>query len=193
MSMRKLCACFGFMLSLLFAQAASAQSPCGGVCQAYYPCDYACDLCVGDPGLWEDGHCWGDMIQGTCGDIGQCGWQPCNPNWVYDQSGAYQGVIPQFEYDPCDWEVQWNPETSQWEWVEVCDYNNPYECTVYGVLRYVRHQDNCSPASSETFCLLNNNGSQQFVGRYPGPWESACCWDSNMWGCTTSYPQCPNF
>jgi hypothetical protein len=63
-------------LTLLFAQAASGQSPCGGVCQAYYPCDYPCDLCVGDPGLWVDGGCWGEIVAATCGDIGQCGWRP---------------------------------------------------------------------------------------------------------------------
>jgi len=182
-------------LILLFAPTAFAQSPCGSVCQAYYPCDYACDLCVGDPGLWEvGGGCWGEIQSGTCGDIGQCGWEgPCEPEWDYDESAAYQGVQPQFEYDPCDEEWQYNPATQQYEYMDVCDWNNPYKCTVYGIFRWVRHQNNCSGSpSSETFCLYNNNGSQQYIDRYPGYWDYECCNDSNMWDCQTSFPQCPN-
>lgn len=178
-------------LILVFPSTVSAQNPCGGICQAYYPCDYPCDLCVGDPGLWDGSYCWGEMVSGTCGDIGQCGWQPCTPQWSYDEWASYQGVKPEFSWDPCYWDWQWNPATG-WEYVEICDYNNPYKCTVYGIHRYVRHQDNCPPSSSETFCLLNNNGSERFIGRYPAPWGWQCCNDANVWDCYEDFPQCPN-
>lgn len=192
--MKKLCvgSVLAFAL-LLLALPASAQTPCGAVCQAYYPCDYACDLCVGDPGLWEDGGgCWGEIVSGTCGDIGQCGYVPCTPEWQYDEI-SYQGVKPQFDYVPCEWQFGWNPATQRYEWFETCDWFNPYKCTVYGVHRFVRHQENCDPDSSETFCLLNNNGSQRYIGRYgfPSAWE--CCNDSYEWNCTDWFPQCPNF
>jgi hypothetical protein len=181
-----------FVLAMLVVLPASAQSPCGGVCQAYYPCDYPCDVCEGDPGLWEDGHCWGEMRSTTCGEIGQCGWTPppdCVPDWTYDQAWAYQGAIPELQYDPrCDWVYQ------NGEWTYVCDNANPWKCTVYDVYRFVRHQQNCpDKPPSETFCLRDNGGSQQTVGWYPGYWPDQCCWDSNRYGCTTYFPQCPNF
>lgn len=76
--MKKLCVGVLFAMALLFAQTASA-SPCG-LCQAYYPCSWACEHCypgMGGPGYWTvDGYCWGDEVQGTCGDIGQCSGQP---------------------------------------------------------------------------------------------------------------------
>lgn len=175
------------LLALLFAPSLFAQSPCGAVCQAYYPCDYACDLCVGDPGLWEiGGGCWGEIVQGTCGDIGQCGYVPCYPQWVYDDGGSYQGAAPFWDYDPCEWVFQ----NGQWE--QVCDYNNAWKCTVYAVLHFDRHQTNCPPASEEEFCLINN-GSTLYSGKYPAPWDSVCCSDSNYYNCTTYFPQCPNF
>ncbi|HYG65203.1 MAG TPA: hypothetical protein VEL74_21660 [Thermoanaerobaculia bacterium] len=175
-------------LALLFApQMASAQTPCTAVCQAHYPCDYSCDLCVGDPGLWEDGSgCWGEIVSGTCGDIGQCGWvQPptCTPNWIYDEI-SHQGAIPELTWDPvCEW--QWNhPSGPQY----VCDYDKPFKCTVYGVNKYVRHQDNCSPSSSQTFC---GYAWQSYVGHYSNSWSTwECCLDSYEWNCTTSFPQC---
>src|SRR6185295_3452567 len=67
-AMKKLC--FGLLLAsaLLFAQAASAD-PCG-LCQAYYPCSWPCEICTG---LWTfDGYCMGEVIEATCGDVGQC-------------------------------------------------------------------------------------------------------------------------
>lgn len=77
--MKKLCVGVFLALALLFAQTASAES-CG-LCQAYYPCDWPCEHCVegmGGPGLWEiGGGCWGEVVSGTCGDLGQCGWDPC--------------------------------------------------------------------------------------------------------------------
>ena len=77
--MKKLCVGVFLALALLFAQTASAE-PCG-LCQAYYPCDWPCEHCAegrGGPGLWEiGGGCWGEIVSGTCGDIGQCGWDPC--------------------------------------------------------------------------------------------------------------------
>lgn len=73
--MKKLC--FGVLLglALLFPQIASA-SACG-LCQSYYPCDWACEHCVRSfegPGLWiEDGYCWGTIVPGVCGNIiGSC-------------------------------------------------------------------------------------------------------------------------
>ena len=172
-----------FLLAMLFALPASAQSPCWGICQAYYPCDYPCDLCEGDPGLWEGSYCWGEIRSTTCGEIGQCGYVPCEPNWVHDEWATFQGVRPEFDYDPrCEWVGQ----------NYVCDYANPYKCTVNGVFRFVRHQDNCPyQTSSETFCLINNNG-QPPTGWYPGYWPDQCCWDSNQYGCSTYFPQCPN-
>lgn len=87
--MKKLCAGVLFAFALLFAQTASAD-PCG-LCQAYYPCDWICEHCVeglGGPGLWEyGGGCWGEVVSGTCGDIGQCGWEPCTSTWS-NQPGA---------------------------------------------------------------------------------------------------------
>lgn len=77
--MKKLCVGLFFALALLCAQTASAE-PCG-LCQAYYPCDWSCEHCVRGPegpGFWfEGGYCWGEVVSGTCGDIGQCGWNPC--------------------------------------------------------------------------------------------------------------------
>jgi hypothetical protein len=72
--MKKLCVGVLLVLALFFAQTAYAE-PCG-LCQAYYPCYWPCEHCVegnGGPGLWEiGGGCWGEIVGGTCGDIGQC-------------------------------------------------------------------------------------------------------------------------
>jgi len=80
--MKKLCVGVVFALALLFAQTAAAD-PCG-LCQAYYPCWWPCEHCVegnGGPGLWEiDGGCWGEVVSGTCGDIGQC-TERASTNW----------------------------------------------------------------------------------------------------------------
>jgi len=82
--MKKLCVVVLLALPLLFAQTASA-APCG-LCQAYYPCHWTCEHCVEGrtgPGLWEfDGNCWGDIVEGTCGDIGQC-TQPSSSNGYF--------------------------------------------------------------------------------------------------------------
>lgn len=185
--MKKLCAGLVLLLALMFAPNLSAQSPCGQVCQAYYPCDYACDLCVGDPGLWEiGGGCWGEIVQGTCGDIGQCGYVPeptCPPQWVYDDPGSYQGSTPEMVWDPrCQWVFR------DGQWVYECDYDNPWKCTVYDIFRVSRHQDNCYPPSSQTFCSA---GYSEVIGYYPAPWEWACCADSNRWNCGFYFPQCP--
>lgn len=187
--MKKVYAGTVLSLALLLApQLAFAQNPCGAVCQAYYPCDYPCDLCVGDPGLWEEGGgCWGEIVSGTCGDIGQCGWEPppiCTPQWQWDEYATYQGSTPYFTWDPVCW----------WQGSEyVCDYDNPYRCTIYGVFRFSRHQDNCTPASSETYCLIDNSGFGQYVDHYPNTWyDWLCCIEANVWDCNTSYPQCPN-
>jgi hypothetical protein len=188
--MRKLYAGTVLTLALLFApQATFAQSPCWGVCQSYYPCDYACDLCEGDPGLWEEGGgCWGEIVSATCGDIGQCGWEPppvCTPNWIYDEV-SYQGAKPEFTWEPlCEW--RWNPDVG---WEHVCDNSRPYKCTVYGLQRYVRHQNNCEPPSSQTYC---GYVSQRYIGHYSHPWESDCCFDAMEWNCTTWFPQCPGW
>lgn len=190
--MKKLYVVTVLMGALLFAsRTASAQTPCTAVCQAYYPCDYSCDLCVGDPGLWEEGGgCWGEIVSGTCGDIGQCGVEPpCQPNWIYDQI-SYQGARPEFTYEPrCDWE--WDHHSQSYQYV--CDYSKPYKCTVYGVSKYVRRQNNCpSLPSSQTFCGWS---SQQYVDHYQWPWQDwDCCYDSNTWNCTTApFPECPGF
>ena len=83
--MKKLCVGVLLALALLSAQTASA-APCG-LCQAYYPCDWPCEHCVEGregPGLWDlEGNCWGEIVEGTCGDIGQCSGQPSTANW-YD-------------------------------------------------------------------------------------------------------------
>lgn len=75
--MKSLCVGLIFALALLVAQRASAD-PCG-LCQAYYPCSWVCEDCVASregPGLWtEDGYCWGDVVEATCGDSGQCSGQ----------------------------------------------------------------------------------------------------------------------
>lgn len=186
-AMKKLYAGTVLALALLFApQMASAQNPCGAVCQAYYPCDYACDLCVGDPGLWEEGGgCWGEIVSGTCGDIGQCGWEPpptCTPEWIYDEV-SYQGAKPEFTWDPCEWRV--NPQTGGWE--QNCNYYEPYKCSVSTVYRISRHQNNCNPSSSQTFCEY---GWPQYIGRYATSGDWRCCWDANLWNCTDWFPQC---
>ncbi len=173
-----------FVLAMLFALPVSAQSPCWGVCQAYYPCDYPCDLCEGDPGLWEGSHCWGEIRSTTCGEIGQCGWTPCEPQWEYDEWATYQGTTPDLQYDPrCEWVYQ----NEQWNYV--CDYNNPWKCTLADVYRFVRHQDNCPPSSSQTYCSIDTSGRQP-TGWYPGYWPEQCCWDANRYDCSTYYPQC---
>jgi hypothetical protein len=73
-AMKKLCVGVLLASAWLFAQRASAE-PCG-LCQAYYPCSWPCEHCVESregPGLWVDGgYCWGEIVSGTCGDIGQC-------------------------------------------------------------------------------------------------------------------------
>src|SRR5689334_19997797 len=67
-TMKKLCVGVLLGSALLFAQTASAD-PCG-LCQAYYPCNWPCEHCTR---LWTiDGYCTGEVIQGTCGDVGQC-------------------------------------------------------------------------------------------------------------------------
>lgn len=74
--MKKVCIGLLLVSGLLFAQAASAD-PCG-LCQAYYPCYWPCEHCTG---LWTiDGYCMGEVIQGTCGDVGQCTGQPAPSN-----------------------------------------------------------------------------------------------------------------
>ncbi|HEV8577759.1 MAG TPA: hypothetical protein VGX68_01655 [Thermoanaerobaculia bacterium] len=84
--MKKLCVGMLLASALLFAQAVSAD-PCG-LCQAYYPCYWPCEHCTG---LWTiDGYCQGEVIEGTCGDIGQCSGQPgasaCSYTPVIDQA-----------------------------------------------------------------------------------------------------------
>lgn len=92
-AMKKLCVGLLLALGLLFAQTASAE-PCG-LCQAYYPCSWSCEHCVagfGGPGLWTfDGYCWGEVVEGTCGDIGQCGWHSLTSNSNHEPS-VDQGV-----------------------------------------------------------------------------------------------------
>ena len=74
--MKKLCVGVVLASALLFAQTASAE-PCG-LCQAYYPCYWACEHCTG---RWTfDGYCMGEVIEGTCGDTGQC-TQYLTSNW----------------------------------------------------------------------------------------------------------------
>jgi hypothetical protein len=72
--MKKLCIGVLLASALLFAQTASAE-PCG-ICQAYYPCSWSCENCepgFGGPGLWVDGgYCWGEVVESTCGESGQC-------------------------------------------------------------------------------------------------------------------------
>lgn len=75
--MKKLCVGVLFASALLFAQTASAE-PCG-LCQAYYPCYWPCERCVG--GWWYDGYCTGEVVEGTCGDIGQCSGKSRTSNW----------------------------------------------------------------------------------------------------------------
>lgn len=92
--MKKLCVGILLASALLFAQPASAE-PCG-LCQSYYPCDWACEHCVAGregPGLWEGGYCWGEVVAGTCGDIGQCSGQPCTSNWY--EPAVDQGANPE--------------------------------------------------------------------------------------------------
>jgi hypothetical protein len=75
--MKKLTAGLLLGFALLFAQAASA-SPCS-ICQPYYPCSWTCENCVRSiegPGMWiEDGYCWGEMQESTCGESGICAHQ----------------------------------------------------------------------------------------------------------------------
>jgi hypothetical protein len=79
--------------ALLFAQMASAGA-CGYDCQSFSPCYWACQDCVagsGGPGYWiGDGECWGDIVDSTCGEYGQCG-QPRASNW-YAEPVVDQGV-----------------------------------------------------------------------------------------------------
>ena len=82
--MKKLCLGVLLASALLFAQKASAE-PCG-LCQAYYPCSWSCEDCVagfGGPGLWIDGGgCWGEVVESTCGESGQCsGGQSLAASW----------------------------------------------------------------------------------------------------------------
>lgn len=92
--MKKLCVGVLLASALLFAQKASAE-PCG-LCQAYYPCSWSCEDCVagfGGPGLWIDGGgCWGEVVESTCGESGQCSglalaasWHPM-PVWTAERS-----------------------------------------------------------------------------------------------------------
>lgn len=93
--MKKLCVGVLSVFALLFAQTAFAE-PCG-LCQAYYPCDWACEHCArgpNGPGMWVDGSCWGDVIYGTCGDINQCGWQP-QTSTQYDEPVVGQSINPE--------------------------------------------------------------------------------------------------
>jgi len=75
--MKKLCVGVILASALLFAQRVSAE-PCG-LCQAYYPCSWSCEKCVRGlegPGLWsQDGYCWGEVVETTCGEFGQCSGQ----------------------------------------------------------------------------------------------------------------------
>jgi hypothetical protein len=75
--MKKLCIGVVLGLALLFAQKASA-SPCG-LCSSNYPCNWSCEDCTGTPGLWtEDGGCWGEIVETTCGEF--YGWSWCGPS-----------------------------------------------------------------------------------------------------------------
>ena len=86
--MKKLCVGVLLASALLFAQTASAD-PCG-LCQAYYPCSWPCEHCTK---LWTiDGYCTGEVIQGTCGDVGQCTGP--RSNWHYEPV-VDQGVHPE--------------------------------------------------------------------------------------------------
>jgi hypothetical protein len=89
-AMKKLCVGLLFGLALLFAQTASAE-PCG-LCQAYYPCSWACEHCSG---MWTfDGYCMGEVYEGTCGDTGQCrGYLAANTSC---DPAADQGAQPLF-------------------------------------------------------------------------------------------------
>lgn len=94
--MKKLCVGVFLASALLCAQMASA-SACG-LCQSYYPCDWGCEHCVRSfegPGLWiEDGYCWGEVVYGTCGDIGQCGQQHCSSTGLNTPTGDNKAVDP---------------------------------------------------------------------------------------------------
>jgi hypothetical protein len=97
-AMKKLGVGVFLALAFLFAQTASAE-PCGR-CQAYYPCDWSCEHCVRGiegPGYWiEDGYCWGEVVYGTCGDIGQCGANPCTSTWPPNApAGDDKSVTPE--------------------------------------------------------------------------------------------------
>jgi len=76
MNMKKLCVGVVLGLALLFAQKASAM-PCGLCSYGYHPCGWTCENCVpsrGGPGLWiEDGYCWGEIVETTCGEAQQWG------------------------------------------------------------------------------------------------------------------------
>lgn len=65
-----------FVVALMAAQAASAYC---GLCDAYWPCSTPCLHCMPtrfEPGLWTfDGYCMGEIVEGTCGDTGNCGLQ----------------------------------------------------------------------------------------------------------------------
>jgi hypothetical protein len=88
--MKKLCVGVLLALALLCAQKASA-APCG-ICQSYYPCYWTCENCVegrSGPGLWiEDGYCWGDIEESTCGICRQSRAS----NWY---TAVDQGVNPE--------------------------------------------------------------------------------------------------
>ena len=114
-------------LLLIFAPPASAQNACTLVCWMYGSCDYTCDLCVGDPGLWYDGACWGDLTQGTCGDIGVCGQSyPSNdinpaPIPEYGHDDDEDGIDDHTEYD-----IAWALLPTIWlQWSDYCP--EPYE------------------------------------------------------------------
>lgn len=100
--MKKLClGVLSLALVLLSAGAASAE-PCG-LCQAFYPCDRPCQHCVegnGGPGLWEiDGGCWGEIVEGTCGDTGNCGAPPCISTWT-PGTAVEEEIAPEQDVEP---------------------------------------------------------------------------------------------
>ena len=171
--MKKLCVGIVLTVMLLFAQMSAAQppqtatappqttavsgNPCGSVCLSSFPCDYTCDLCVGDPGVWEDGNCYGEMISATCGDISICDPNyynpPCQPNWetVWE--------VPEGEWQDnyffhCNLNVafyQYQHDTSE------CNQGYRYNCDVREVGSMWGLDVDCCAAWSEMFYLSCNS------------------------------------
>jgi hypothetical protein len=93
--MKKLCAGL-FLVSALFAQMASATA-CS-LCQPSYPCSWTCEICargIEGPGLWiEDGYCWGEMRESTCGESGVCAHQASATPSFFENTVTAQGCAP---------------------------------------------------------------------------------------------------